>query len=102
MAEVSARPNESSEFAPPRSNVSITAYSTFFICSTIKQWTAHGVVTLVSILANLLGIYAMDSNGASFTSDFSSVYRVAYRALLDITITSEDIDGSEPLLERLV
>ncbi|KAI0523918.1 hypothetical protein F5B22DRAFT_643025 [Xylaria bambusicola] len=95
------QPNLTSEFAPPKVNVSMTSHSVEYNYSAGELAVAYGTAAAVAIAVISVGFIAIRSNGASYTTDFSSIYRVAHQAVLSIAIRPEDTDGAYPLADYL-
>lgn len=90
-----------SEFAPPKTNVTTTTYGSIYSYSAGRLWIAYGIAIFVSVVATLAGFLALWLNGASYSSDFSTIHRVGYSAVLSTSIQLGDVDGADPLPKHL-
>ncbi|KAI0540607.1 hypothetical protein GGR58DRAFT_521681 [Xylaria digitata] len=95
------QPNLTSDFAPPKVNVSTTSYVVEYNYSARQLGVAYGIAVAVTIIAMFIGFLAIRSNGVSYTNDFSSIYRVAHQAVLSVAMRPEDTDGAYPLADYL-
>ncbi|KAK5635539.1 hypothetical protein RRF57_011251 [Xylaria bambusicola] len=101
LSSKSLQPNLTFELAPPKVNVTTTSYPLEYNYSACELGVAYGIAVAVTIVVISVGFLAIRSNGASYTNDFSSIYRVAHRAVLSVEIQPEDTDGAYPLADYL-
>ena len=81
------RPNYSSPFAPPRlTNVTLETYQNIYTYDRATLWIAYGVPILLTTLAVIAGMITIISTGASYSNDFSTVFRISRIAKLDLEI----------------
>ena len=88
-------PNLTSSYAPPPANVSFQFTQNYYVYSAVKLWIAYGLAILLSTTAAAIGIVALIASGASYSDNFSSIFRVAQRSL--VKVKDEDTDGRDPL-----
>ncbi|TGJ80107.1 hypothetical protein E0Z10_g8652 [Xylaria hypoxylon] len=91
------QPNITSEFAPPMTTVNTTTYRPMYQYSSRQLWIAYGVAIAASAVAALLGSLAIFFNDASYSNNFSSVYRTAYTSELGVVMQVEDMKATDPL-----
>ena len=102
--EFPIRPNYSSAFAPPPLvNVSLPTYQTVYSYNQVTLWIAYGLSILFSALAAIAGIVAIIVGGASYSTQFSTIVRVAKTDDLDVDIVDRKSDGfgRDPLPDYL-
>ncbi|KAI0890984.1 hypothetical protein F4806DRAFT_507047, partial [Annulohypoxylon nitens] len=95
------QPSITSEFAPPKVNVTKTMYEPIYDYSAVQLWISYGIAIFISLFASICGVIALRSNGASYSSDFSTIYRVAFSVVLNTTMRLDDTDGADPLPKYL-
>ncbi|KAJ8132005.1 hypothetical protein O1611_g1616 [Lasiodiplodia mahajangana] len=91
------QPNATSEFAPPMPNVTITSYEPKYHYSSQQLWIAYGVAIAFSAATSIFGVRAIFFGNASYSNDFSAVYRTAYGSNLDVVMRAEDMKATDPL-----
>ena len=91
------RPNLTSAFAPPQANVTFHAFHNVYVYSALKLWIAYGLAILFTATASVIGLFAMDANGASYSHNFSSIFRAARGAKISVELKDEDTLGNDPL-----
>ena len=92
-----ARPNISSPYAPPLTNVTLPKVQTVYIYTPSRLWIAYGLAILLSTASVLIGLSSMLSSGAAYTNHFSTILRTARHANMATSILPEDADGRDPL-----
>lgn len=99
-----ARPNASSGFAPPPTNVTQQTFHNVYTYSKAKLWIAYSVAIIAAAIAAILGLIAVAASRASYSSSnsFSSTFRLARGAYLSMDVRSGDLDGRDPLPAHLV
>ncbi|KAI8950665.1 hypothetical protein F4801DRAFT_602078 [Xylaria longipes] len=97
MSSELLQPNMTSEYAPPMPNVTTTTYEPLYQYSSRQLWIAYGVAIAASAVASLFGLLVIFFNDASYSSNFSSVYRTACSSRLDATMQAEDMKATDPL-----
>ncbi|KAI0206812.1 hypothetical protein F4808DRAFT_454730 [Astrocystis sublimbata] len=85
------------KFAPPKVNVSSTTYALEYGYNANQLWTAYGVAIAITLVSICIGFMAIGGNGATYSNDFSSVYRITHQAILSVTMQQEDTDATNPL-----
>ena len=66
-----------------------------------KLWTAYGLAIGFTALTVIAGFWALFVSGASYSDDFSTVFRVAHGATMAVKMNPEDTNGASPLPEHL-
>ncbi|RWA04972.1 hypothetical protein EKO27_g10136 [Xylaria grammica] len=95
------QPNLASPFAPPPVNVTFTTLNSVYSYSPARLLIAYGTAILVTSLALAFGIVAILPNNASYSSDFSTILRATYGAVLSVPVQPQDMDGASPLPKYL-
>ena len=98
---LSSRPNYSSATAPQPVSVTLPAFRNVYVYSALKLWAAYGVAVFLAGLAVFLGLVTICLNGVSYSSTFSTVFRVARGADVSVELQEEDLDGRDPLPKHL-
>jgi hypothetical protein len=70
---------------------------TVYVYAANKLWAAYGVAALLTIGSVIIGILMILANGASYSSAFSTVLRIARAAELSVEVQKSDLDGKNPL-----
>ncbi|KAL6699856.1 hypothetical protein J3F84DRAFT_404815 [Trichoderma pleuroticola] len=97
MSNSLLQPNYSSLYAPPDVPVTQTHYSLIYSYAANTLWLAYGIALGITLLSILLGVVSIYHNsGFSYTSKFSTIFRVAHCIDLSDTIQPEDKDGKDP------
>lgn len=76
-------------------------YHNIYDYSPQKLWLAYGIALALTALSLVAGLAAMLVNGASYSSNFSTVLRAAHGAQLSVPIRDEDGRGQDPLQKYL-
>ena len=84
-----------------RVNVTMPAYHLVYVYSVEKLWLAYGIAISLSAVAVPGGIATMALNGASYSVEFSTVFRAARVAQMSTDVDREDPFGSDPLPKYL-
>jgi hypothetical protein len=95
------RPNYSSPYAPPDTNVTTTTYSNVYIYSATMLWLAYGLAIGVSLISIIVGFVSVTANKGSYSDNFSTVLRVAHNAWVSEPLQLEDATGKEPIPEHV-
>jgi hypothetical protein len=91
------RPNYTSPYAPPKTNVTIQSWRNVYAYSPALLWLPYGVSIALATVAIILGTICLVSNGASFSSKFSTILRVSHEANLTTPVREVDTNGRDPL-----
>ncbi len=91
------RPKYSSPKAPPKVMVTQYTAQTVYTYSADKLWTAYGIAALFTFCSVVVGMLTIHADGASYSSAFSTVLRVARGAELSVEVQESDLDGKNPL-----
>ena len=62
-----------------------------------KLWIAYGTAIALATLAVMVGLNALMQNGASFSNNFSTIFRAARGAIVSAEPREKDLDGKDPL-----
>ena len=95
------RPNKSSPFYPPPSNVTFLTLHSVYEYSHYKLWLAYGLAVAASGMIVILGLVIMYLSGTSYSNNFSSLLCLSRGARLSRKIVESDYDGNEPLPKYL-
>lgn len=95
------RPNKSSSYKPPQSQVTFTTISPVYEYSGHRLWLAYGLAIAISVLIVIAGLIVMYLSSAAYNSSFSTILRLGRGADLSQEIVDGDHDGKEPLPEYL-
>ncbi|KAI0521717.1 hypothetical protein F5B22DRAFT_662048 [Xylaria bambusicola] len=95
------QPNLVSPFAPPPVNVTFTTLNSVYSYSPASLWIAYGAAILATTLALAVGIADILPNNASYSSDFSTILRATYGAMLSSPVQLQDMNGASPLPKYL-
>jgi hypothetical protein len=97
-----ARPNYSSITAPPPANVTSKTFENVYVYAAWRLWLPYGIAILMTTVTALVGLATMFVNDASYSSNFSTVFRTAQVATMSAPIEKEeDLDGKDPLPKYL-
>jgi hypothetical protein len=96
-----ARPNVSSPYAPPLTNVTFPNFETVYVYTPFRLWIAYGIAILLATIGVLIGTWSMFSSGLAYTNHFSTILRTARHANMETSILPEDTDGKDPLPKYL-
>ena len=101
MSSPALQPNLSSISAPSPATVTFQKIQNIYVYAAWKLWLAYGIVIALTAIAVIVGLLAMYENGATYSNDFSTIFRVAKGAEVDVMIKAEDLDGKDPLPKYL-
>jgi hypothetical protein len=99
--EKNLRPNKSSSYKSPQSQVTFTTISPVYEYSGHRLWLAYGLAIAISVLIVIAGLVVMYLSSAAYNSSFSTILRLGRGAHLSQEIVHGDHDGKEPLPEYL-
>lgn len=95
------RPNITSVFAPAAVNVTLHNVQNVYVCSPGRLWLAYGITIFFAGVVSMIGLWALLDTGVSYSSDFSSVFRIGRGASIDVKADQEDMNGKDPLPKYL-
>jgi len=96
------RPNYSSPFAPERLvNVTLWRYHNAYKYDQQLLWITYGLSLAGATLAVAGGMIALILNRASYSDNFSTVFRVSQTAQLNVDMKDNDGLGQDPLPKYL-
>jgi hypothetical protein len=78
----------------------LVTYQTFhnvYVYSATKLWAAYGAAIGVSLLIVCIGMIAIIKNGASYSIGFSTIFRIAKGAKVEVDFKNDDFGGTDPL-----
>lgn len=101
-ALIPQRPKYSSSFAPVRL-VSVTTwhYENVYKYDRRLLWKTYGLSVASATLAVIGGMVALLLKGASYSDDFSTVFRISQAARISVNLEERDELGHAPLPKRL-
>ena len=91
------RPNHSSPLAPPMAQVTLVEYTQVYVYAVSHLWIAYGIATVLTIFAVTIGLFAIFANAASYSNNFSTIFRVSRMAELSAEMDEREMDGRDPL-----
>ncbi|CAG7980097.1 unnamed protein product [Penicillium nalgiovense] len=94
------RPNYTVE-AVPDTNVTINSYRNIYIYTRSVLWAAYGTALGVTALCVTAGILLYLSTAGSYSSKFSTIFRVTRGAMVSIDLSIEDYSGLDPLPDHI-
>jgi hypothetical protein len=95
------RPNKSSPYKLPQTEVTFTSTSPLYEYSSSRLWFAYGLAIAMATLIVIAGLTVIYISSAAYTNSFSTTLRLARGAHLSQEIMEKDYDGKEPLPEYL-
>ncbi|KAF7191967.1 hypothetical protein HII31_06612 [Pseudocercospora fuligena] len=81
--------------------VTFNNYANLFVYSPGKLWLAYGIALGSALICAIIGLLAIFSTGASYTTSFSTILRVVRQARLATDVAQEDKPGKDPLPAEL-
>jgi hypothetical protein len=81
--------------------VIIQNWRNIYVYSPALLWFPYGVSIALATVAIIFGTICLVSNGASYSSKFSTILRVGHEANLTTTIHKVDTSGRDPLPKYL-
>lgn len=94
------RPNYTVE-AVPNTNVTINSYRNIYVYTRSILWAAYGTALGVTVLCVIAGILLYLSADGSYTSKFSTIFRVTQGAMVSIDLGMKDYSGFDPLPDHI-
>lgn len=94
------RPNYTVQ-AVPNTNVTITSYRNIYVYTRSILWAAYGTALGVTVLCVIAGILLYLSADGSYTSKFSTIFRVTQGAMVSIDLSKKDYSGLDPLPDHI-
>lgn len=101
MMLIRCRYNATNMFAPPEIEVTYKPWGNSYNYSPIKLWLPYGIALGVTFLDVSIGLWAMLALGASYTANFSTVFRIAKNAYVRANTQQTHLPGRDPLPEEL-
>ncbi|KAI1149481.1 hypothetical protein F4825DRAFT_464068 [Nemania diffusa] len=95
------RPNYSSLYAPSDTIVTVMSYKNTYAYSVWVLWVPYGTAIGVTIVAISFGTLSALRNGASYTTKFSTVLRVAPTLSFSSPMREQDLEGEDPTPENI-
>lgn len=94
------RPNYTVQ-AVPNTNVTINSYRNIYVYTRSILWAAYGTALGVTALCVTAGILLYLSADGSYTSKFSTIFRVTQGATVSIDLDTKDYSGLDPLPDHI-
>ncbi|KUM58723.1 hypothetical protein ACN42_g8440 [Penicillium freii] len=94
------RPNYTVQ-AVPSTNVTINSYRNVYVYTRSILWAAYGTALGVSALCVTAGILLYLSADGSYTTKFSTIFRVTQGAMVSIDLDMKDHSGLDPLPDHI-
>ncbi|GMF67751.1 unnamed protein product [Aspergillus oryzae] len=94
------RPNYTVK-AVPETNVTITSYHSIYIYNRPILWAAYGTARGATALSSIAGVLVYFSNGGSYGTKFSTVFRVTQGAKVSTNLSMKDYSGFDPLPDHI-
>ena len=101
MSSPALQPNLSSISAPPPTNVTFQTTQNIYVYAVWKLWLAYGIAIGLAVVAAVVALLAMYENEATYSNSFSTIFRLAKGAEVDVKIQEDDLDGKDPLPEYI-
>lgn len=86
--------------SPSLTTVSLPAWHNIYIYNKQTLWVVYGLSIALTIPCVVIAMKTMLRSGASYSSDFSTIFRTAHFAYLPNAM-EQDADGQDPLPKRL-
>ncbi|OQE37973.1 hypothetical protein PENCOP_c009G07293 [Penicillium coprophilum] len=87
--------------AMPDTNVTITSYHNIYVYTRPILWAAYGTAFGVTTLCVFAGILLYFSNDGSYSSKFSTIFRVTQGAMISTNLGMKDYSGLDPLPDHI-
>ncbi|KAJ5873204.1 hypothetical protein N7455_003747 [Penicillium solitum] len=87
--------------AVPNTNVTINSYRNVYVYTRSILWAAYGTAIGVTVLCVTAGILLYLSADGSYTSKFSTIFRVTQGAMVSIDLGMKDYSGLDPLPDHI-
>ncbi|KAI1368856.1 hypothetical protein F5Y08DRAFT_353440 [Xylaria arbuscula] len=94
------RPNYSSPYAPPDTLVTITTIKNVYNYSNSIFGGSYGAALGIALLAIAVALFSV-GNGASYSTKFSTILRVAHILSFSSPLEDEDVSGKDPTPDRV-
>lgn len=101
MSSPMLRPNPASAFAPPLTQVTLNNFHNIYVYSAMKLWIPYGIAILITSIGACVGLWSIALSKASYSDNFSTVFRVARGALLTVDVDPSDLRGEDPVPLKL-
>ncbi|KAJ9491900.1 hypothetical protein VN97_g1351 [Penicillium thymicola] len=87
--------------AVPDTNVTINSYRNIYVYTRSILWAAYGTALGITALCVTAGILLYLSADGSYTSKFSTIYRVTQGAMVSVGLGMKDYSGLDPLPDHI-
>ena len=77
--------------------MTVPTFHNIYVYSAMKLWFAYGTAIMLSSITVISGLIAMLKSGASYSANFSTVFRAARGAEVSTEIQIEDLDARDPI-----
>jgi hypothetical protein len=95
------RPNLTSAFAPSLVRVTLHKFHDVYVYSAARLWLADGIAIFFTAVSSAIGLRALVATGASYSQDFSTMFRIGRGAFMSTEAKKEDMDGKDELPKYL-
>ncbi|KAJ5398480.1 hypothetical protein N7465_008969 [Penicillium sp. CMV-2018d] len=85
----------------PNTNVTINSYRNVYVYTRSILWAAYGTALGVTALCVIAGIILYLSADGSYTTKFSTIFRVTQGAMVSIDLGMKDYSGLDPLPDHI-
>ncbi|CAG7924479.1 unnamed protein product [Penicillium olsonii] len=85
----------------PETNVTVTSYHNIYVYSRSVLWAAYGTALGVTLLTVVAGILVYFSNGGSYSTKFSTIFRITQGAIVSTDLGAKDYSGLEPTPDHI-
>lgn len=85
----------------PETNVTITSYHSIYMYTRSILWAAYGTALGATALSVIAGVLVYFSNDGSYSTKFSTVFRVTQGAKVSTNLSMKDYSGLDPLPDHI-
>ncbi|KAB8251721.1 hypothetical protein BDV35DRAFT_387880 [Aspergillus flavus] len=100
MSSSMFQPNYTAK-AVPETNVTITSYHSIYMYTRSILWAAYGTALGATALSVIAGVLVYFSNDGSYSTKFSTVFRVTQGAKVSTNLSMKDYSGLDPLPDHI-
>ncbi|KOC11224.1 hypothetical protein AFLA70_262g001331 [Aspergillus flavus AF70] len=100
MSSSMFQPNYTAK-AVPETNVTITSYHSIYMYTRSILWAAYGTALGATALSVIVGVLVYFSNDGSYSTKFSTVFRVTQGAKVSTNLSMKDYSGLDPLPDHI-
>ncbi|KAJ5498998.1 hypothetical protein N7453_008049 [Penicillium expansum] len=85
----------------PETNVTITSYRNIYVYTRSILWAAYGTALGATALSLAAGILLYFTNDGSYSSKFSTIFRITQGAVVSTDLSMKDYSGLDPLPDHI-